>query len=78
MYLNAGCTQTFSSVLTPALALHQVCAMRLPVEVLQAHLGAMLEGLLLWSEDSKNKFRLKVRGAPLKCVGGANGASDYP
>ena len=35
--------------------------MRLPVEVLQAHLGQMLEGLLLWSEDSKNKFRLKVR-----------------
>lgn len=35
--------------------------MRLPVEVLQGHLAAMLEGLLLWSEDSKNKFRLKVR-----------------
>ena len=47
--------------LTPAPALHQVCAMRLPVEVLQAHLGAMLQGLLLWSEDTKNKFRLKVR-----------------
>ena len=42
--------------------------MRLPVEVLQAHLGAMLEGLLLWSEDSKNKFRLKVRSA-LQCLG---------
>ncbi len=40
---------------------YQVCAMRLPVEVLQAHMAAMLEGLLLWSEDSKNKFRLKVR-----------------
>lgn len=38
-----------------------MCAMRLPVEVLQAHMAAMLEGLLLWSEDSKNKFRLKVR-----------------
>ncbi len=36
--------------------------MRLPADVLQAHLAAMLVGLLLWSEDSKNKFRLKARG----------------
>ena len=35
--------------------------MRLPVEVLQGHLADMLAGLLLWSEDSKNKFRLKVK-----------------
>ena len=34
--------------------------MRLPVEMLEQHLGAILEGILLWSEDSKNKFRLKV------------------
>jgi len=40
----------------------QVCAVRLPADVLQAHLAAMLVGLLLWSEDSKNKFRLKARG----------------
>lgn len=38
----------------------QVCAMRLPVEVLEKHMPQILEGLLLWSEDSKNKFRLKV------------------
>lgn len=36
--------------------------MRLPPEQLQAQLPAMLQGLLLWAEDSKNKFRLKVRG----------------
>ncbi len=35
--------------------------MRLPPEVLQEHLPLMLQGLLLWSEDSKNKFRLKAR-----------------
>lgn len=35
--------------------------MRMPAEQLQAHLGPMLEGLLIWAEDSKNKFRLKVR-----------------
>lgn len=39
----------------------QVCAMRLPVEVLQQHLGRMLEGVLVWANDSKNKFKLKVR-----------------
>ena len=38
----------------------QVCVMRLPAELLQDHLAAILEGILLWSEDSKNKFRLKV------------------
>ena len=35
--------------------------MRLPVELLQPWLPQMLEGLLLWCEDSKNKFKLKVR-----------------
>ena len=34
--------------------------MRLPTEVLDQHLRPILEGLLLWSEDSKNKFKLKV------------------
>ena len=36
--------------------------MRLPPEQLLAQLPAMMQGLLLWAEDSKNKFRLKVRG----------------
>ena len=35
--------------------------MRLPVDVLEQHMAQILEGLLLWSEDSKNKFRLKVQ-----------------
>jgi hypothetical protein len=39
----------------------QVCAMRLPVDVLLPWLGPMQEGMLLWAEDSKNKFKLKVR-----------------
>jgi ribosomal RNA-processing protein 12 len=35
--------------------------MRMPVEVLLPWLGPMQEGMLLWAEDSKNKFKLKVR-----------------
>jgi hypothetical protein len=34
--------------------------MRLPAEALQPHLAAILEGILLWASDSKNKFKLKV------------------
>ncbi|GIL64267.1 hypothetical protein Vafri_18268 [Volvox africanus] len=39
----------------------KVCAMRLPVEILLPHLRPILEGMLVWAEDSKNKFKLKVR-----------------
>jgi len=39
----------------------QVVAMRLPLEAVQPHLPAILEGVLLWAADSKNKFKLKVR-----------------
>ena len=39
----------------------QVVAMRMPAAVLQQHMKAILEGILLWAEDSKNKFKLKVR-----------------
>lgn len=35
--------------------------MRLPTEDLRTFVPAILEGTLLWAEDSKNKFRLKVR-----------------
>ena len=35
--------------------------MRMPVDVLLPWLGPMQEGMLLWAEDSKNKFKLKVR-----------------
>ena len=34
--------------------------MQLPTEELRRFLPAILEGVLLWAEDSKNKFRLKV------------------
>lgn len=35
--------------------------MRLPVPIVQQHLKAILDGVLLWSGDSKNQFKLKVR-----------------
>jgi hypothetical protein len=38
----------------------QVCAMRMPSAMLEQQLGPILEGILLWAEDSKNKFKLKV------------------
>lgn len=38
----------------------QVCVIKLPVEMVQNQLAEILEGILLWSQDSKNKFRLKV------------------
>ena len=41
----------------------QVVAMRLPLEALLPHLPAILEGVLLWAADSKNKFKLKARRA---------------
>ena len=34
--------------------------MRLPVYDLTGFLPQILEGILLWAEDSKNKFRAKV------------------
>lgn len=42
------------------LLLLQVCAMRMPVDMLLVWLPQMLEGMLIWADDSKNKFRLKV------------------
>ena len=38
----------------------QVVAMRLPVPIVQQHLKDILDGILLWSGDSKNQFKLKV------------------
>lgn len=35
--------------------------MRLPVPIVQQHLKAILDGILLWSGDSKNQFKLKVQ-----------------
>ena len=34
--------------------------MRLPAPVVTPHLKAILEGILLWSGDTKNQFKLKV------------------
>jgi hypothetical protein len=38
----------------------QVCALRLPVPILEAHMADILAALLIWSEDTKNHFKLKV------------------
>ena len=40
----------------------QVCAIRMPTDLLAANLPGLLEGMLLWASDSKNKFRQKVVG----------------
>ena len=39
----------------------QVVAMRLPVPLVAKHLKAVLDGILLWSADTKNQFKLKVQ-----------------
>ena len=38
----------------------QVVSLRLPAEFVARFLPQILEGILLWAEDSKNKFRAKV------------------
>lgn len=43
----------------------QVVAMRLPVPVVTTHVKAILEGILLWSADTKNQFKLKVSKQPV-------------
>ncbi|KAK9815144.1 hypothetical protein WJX73_008694 [Symbiochloris irregularis] len=55
-------------VVKAVLGFCKVCAMRLPVDQLEPQLKPMLEGLLIWAEDSKNKFRLKVRGVVERLV----------
>jgi ribosomal RNA-processing protein 12 len=50
-------------VLSAVVLLLQVCAMRMPVDMLLQWLPQMMEGMLIWSDDSKNKFRLKVGAA---------------
>ena len=46
----------------------QVVAMRLPIPVVTTHLKAILDGILLWSADTKNQFKLKVSTQPLLCL----------
>jgi hypothetical protein len=40
----------------------QVAVAVLPAAQLRVHMGAMVAGLITWSADSRNRFRLKVRG----------------
>ena len=40
-------------------------SLRLPAEFVAQFLPQILEGILLWAEDSKNKFRAKVGGEAL-------------
>lgn len=52
--------------------------MRMPVDMLLQWLPQMMEGMLIWSDDSKNKFRLKVGRGTIGCCcarGGATGVS---
>ena len=48
-------------VVKSVLGFCKVCAARLPADVLRKHLPQLLEGMLLWSDDSRNRFRLRVR-----------------
>ena len=40
----------------------QVVTVRLPADELATFLPSILEGILLWAGDSKNKFRAKASG----------------
>lgn len=53
--------------LSSATAARQVVSLRLPADDLERFLPQILEGCLLWAEDSKNKFRAKVGGALAWC-----------
>jgi ribosomal RNA-processing protein 12 len=48
-------------IIKAVLGFLKVAAMRVPVELLTPHLPIIIEGVLLWAEDSKNKFRFKIR-----------------
>jgi len=48
-------------VVKSVLGFAKVCASRLPADVLAPLLPTLLEGVLLWSDDSRNRFRLRVR-----------------
>ncbi|WIA32410.1 hypothetical protein OEZ86_003236 [Tetradesmus obliquus] len=48
-------------VIKAVLGFIKVCATRMPVDLLMIWLPQILEGMLLWADDSKNKFRLKIR-----------------
>lgn len=47
-------------IIQSVLGFLKVVVARQPAEHLQHHLKSMVEGLLLWSDDSKNHFKAKV------------------
>lgn len=49
-------------IIKSVLGLLKVIIARLPVVELDQHLRSLVEGLILWSDDSKNHFKAKVRG----------------
>ena len=48
-------------IIKSVLGLVKVVIARLPVAELDQHLRSLVEGLILWSDDSKNHFKAKVR-----------------
>eukprot|EP00892_Ulva_mutabilis_P007664 jgi/Ulvmu1/526/UM001_0534.1 len=48
-------------VVKAALGFLKVVALRVPVDLVTPHLPLIITGVLVWAEDSKNKFKLKVR-----------------
>lgn len=48
-------------VIKAALGFLKVIALRVPVDLVTPHLPLIVQGVLVWAEDSKNKFKLKVR-----------------
>eukprot|EP00850_Spirogloea_muscicola_P022198 SM000282S10601 [mRNA] locus=s282:83628:97088:+ [translate_table: standard] len=48
-------------IIKAVLGLVKVVIARLPAGELEPYLASMIEGLLLWCEDAKNQFRMKVR-----------------
>ncbi|CAM6087178.1 unnamed protein product [Calypogeia fissa] len=48
-------------VIKSVLGLVKVVIARLPAVDLEQHLSSMVQGLMLWTDDSKNRFKAKVR-----------------
>ncbi|BFI25857.1 ribosomal RNA-processing protein 12 [Marchantia polymorpha subsp. ruderalis] len=48
-------------IIKSVLGLVKVVIARLPAAELETHLPSMVRGLMLWSDDSKNRFKAKVR-----------------
>jgi len=55
-------------VVKAALGFVKVAAVRLPAETLHQHLGDLLQGVLVWAHDSKNRFKAKVRAVVERLV----------